>query len=106
MEVQLVLVNFPNRNLAREIAGKLIEAKLAACVNLLPGVESIYQWEGKIEREEEVTAVIKTTPAAYAELEAMVLELHPYECPEVIKLALDGGAETYLQWVRDSVQGA
>ena len=96
----MVLINFPNREVAREIAGRLVEARLAACVNLIPGVESIYRWEGNIECEEEVTAVVKTTEGAYSALEKKVQEWHPYECPEILKLPVSAGARPPVKRLR------
>jgi periplasmic divalent cation tolerance protein len=93
----VVLCTFPDVEQARVIAAELVERRLAACVNLLPGVESIYRWEGKVERAGEVLAVIKTT--RYAELEAALKELHPYEVPEILALPVAAGLAGYLEWL-------
>jgi periplasmic divalent cation tolerance protein len=96
----VVLCTFPDVEQARAIAAELVERRLAACVNLLPGVESIYRWEGKVERAGEVLAVIKTT--RYPELEAAVKELHPYEVPEILALPVAAGLAGYLEWLGES----
>jgi periplasmic divalent cation tolerance protein len=96
----VVLCTFPDVEQARGIAAELVERRLAACVNLLPGVESIYRWEGKVERAGEVLAVIKTT--RYPELEAALEELHPYEVPEILALPVAAGLAGYLKWLGES----
>jgi periplasmic divalent cation tolerance protein len=96
----VVLCTFPDIEQARQIGAALVERQVAACVNLLPGVESIYRWEGKIERAGEVLAVMKTT--RYADLEAAIRELHPYEVPEIVALTVAAGSANYLKWVEDS----
>jgi periplasmic divalent cation tolerance protein len=96
----VVLCTFPDVEKARAIAAELVERRLAACVNLLPGVESIYRWEGKVERAGEVLAVIKTT--RYPELETALKELHPYEVPEILALPVAAGLAGYLKWLGES----
>lgn len=98
--VLVVLCTFPDVQQAREAAAELVERRLAACVSLLPGVESIYRWEGKVERAGEVLAVIKTT--RYSELEAALKELHPYEVPEILALPVKAGLAGYLKWLGES----
>lgn len=93
----VVLCTFPDVEKARAIAAELVERRLAACVNLLPGVESIYRWEGKVERAGELLAVIKTT--RYPELEAALKELHPYVVPEILALPVEAGLAGYLKWL-------
>lgn len=84
---------------ARQIGTALVERQLAACVNLVPAVESIYRWEGKIETASETLAIFKTTRAAYPAFEAALTELHPYEVPEIIAISPDQVAEPYRSWV-------
>jgi periplasmic divalent cation tolerance protein len=96
----VVLCTFPDIEQARQIGAALVERQVAACVNLLPGVESIYRWEGKVERAGEVLGVIKTS--RYPELEAAIHELHPYEVPEILALPIAAGSEAYLQWLAAS----
>ncbi|QJE95459.1 divalent-cation tolerance protein CutA [Luteolibacter luteus] len=98
--VMVVLCTFPDLDQARQIGAALVERQVAACVNILPGAESIYRWEGKVERAGEVLSLIKTT--RYPELEAAIRELHPYEVPEIIALPLTTGLPAYLAWVRES----
>ncbi|HEY1120285.1 MAG TPA: divalent-cation tolerance protein CutA [Haloferula sp.] len=100
MEPVVVLCTFPDLDRARQIGAALVERQVAACVNLLPGVESIYRWEGKVERAGEVLGVIKTT--RYADLEVAIRELHPYEVPEIIALPVVAGLPGYLRWLGDS----
>ena len=82
--VQVVLCTFPDLAQARQIGTLLVEKQLAACVNLIPAVESIFRWEGKVSSESEVLAVFKTTEERFAELERELLVRHPYDVPEVL----------------------
>lgn len=99
----VVLVNTPPADAPR-IARALVERKLAACVNVVPGVKSFYFWEGKLEEEEESTLLVKTTASSVEQLTKAVKELHPYSVPEVIALPIEtAGNPDYLDWVRKSV---
>lgn len=98
-QVLLVMTNLPDAASAQALANALVQARLAACVNLLPGVHSTYRWQGKIEQAHEVTLSIKTSEARYHQVEQAILAAHPYDLPEVIALPLTGHA-AYLQWVR------
>ena len=95
----LVLSTWPDLETARAMARRLVEEKLAACVNILPTVESIYAWEGKTETAAEVLCLLKTTREKYPALEQRLQELHPYDVPEIIGLPLEAGAPAYLRWV-------
>ena len=97
--VKLVMCSFPNIEKARQIGTHVIEKQLAACVNLIPEIESIYSWKGKIEYEKEVLCLFKTTNQNYSRLEAEILDLHPYETPEVFLIDIEGGSKDYLEWV-------
>jgi len=99
MQLLVVLSTFPDAASARASAEALVSANLAACVNLVPGIESIYRWEDKLENSQEVLAVIKTTAERYPALEARLRELHPYDVPEIVALPAAAVAESYLQWV-------
>ncbi|MCW1914357.1 divalent-cation tolerance protein CutA [Luteolibacter sp. GHJ8] len=99
----VVLCTFPDIEQARQIGAALVERQVAACVNLLPGVESIYRWEGKVEQASEVMGIIKTT--CYPELEAAIRELHPYEVPEILALPIAAGSTGYLEWLVASCRG-
>lgn len=98
--VALVLTTFAEAESARQFGTRLIELQLAACVNLLPGVESIYRWKGDVEVEGECFMLMKTTRARLEALEAWVQEHHPYEEPEFLVLPVEAGSAGYLHWVR------
>lgn len=98
-DVQVVLCTFPDLQKARQIGTLLVEKQLAACVNLLPGVESIFRWEGKVSSESEVLALFKTQRSRYEEFEQTLREAHPYEVPEILALPVDSGGSDYLAWV-------
>jgi periplasmic divalent cation tolerance protein len=97
--VHVVLVTAPDVEVGARIGRALVEEGLAACVNLVPGVRSIYRYEGRVHDEAEVLLVLKTRAALSAALAARVRALHPYELPEVVALAVAGGSEPYLDWV-------
>ena len=102
-EACVVLCTCPDEEVALRVATAVIERKLAACVNRVPGIESIYHWEGKVERDREELLVIKTTRAVYADLEACIREVHPYDVPEVIALPIEAGSSDYLEWIAGSL---
>jgi len=95
----LVLTNLADMASAQALARALVERRLAACVNVLPAVQSIYRWNGAVEEAAEVTLLIKTTAARYAELEQAIRALHPYELPEVIAVPVSAGLPAYLGWI-------
>ena len=99
----IVFCTFPNLGKARETGTALAESQLAACVNLVPGVESIYRWEGKVETATEVLAVFKTTSGAWPRFESRLKELHPYEVPEIVAVKPEQVSEGYARWVTQSV---
>ncbi len=102
-ETILVFSTFPDADTARRIARVLVEEKLAACVNILPQVESIYRWKGAIETAAEVLALIKSTNWKYQLLEAKIRELHPYEVPEILSVRMEAGQLDYIRWIEQSV---
>ena len=102
-ECLVVLVTCPSRAVARRIAKALVTKRLAACVNVLPGVESTFQWKGKIDQCREVLLLIKTTSRRFESLARALKHLHPYEVPEIIALRVTAGAAPYLRWVSSSV---
>lgn len=104
-DVLVVLCAFPDGETARQIGTLLVETQLAACVNLVANVESIYRWKGALERGVEVVAWIKTTRGRYPELEAALRAAHPYEVPEILSLPVTDGFAGYLDWVKDAVAG-
>jgi len=95
----LVLTNLPDDETAHRLAGQLVEARLAACVNILAPCRSVYRWDGRIENAAEVPLLIKTTAARYAELEAAIRARHPYELPEIIAVPISHGLPGYLAWI-------
>jgi periplasmic divalent cation tolerance protein len=96
---RLALVTAADETQAAAIARALIEERLAACVNLIPNIRSIYRWRGAVEDDREWLLLIKTTAAQYKKMERRILEMHSYETPEVIELAIAGGAAPYLRWL-------
>ncbi|MEK0451583.1 MAG: hypothetical protein RL088_3851 [Verrucomicrobiota bacterium] len=104
MSDAVVLVStFPDRTAARTAVRTLVEERLVACGNILPGVESIYRWQGAIETAEEVMVIFKTTTESAEAAQARLRELHPYEVPEILHLPVDGGWQPYLDWVSEQV---
>ena len=95
----LVFTNLPDRDAATKLARTLVERRLAACVNVLSGCTSVYRWEGAIEHADEVPVLIKTRASRYADVEASIRSLHPYELPEVIAVPVVRGLPDYLEWV-------
>ena len=99
-QLQLVFSTAPDIDTARRIADHLVEYRLAACVNLIEGVESVYRWQGELHRDAEILLMIKARKADYPDLEAAIVALHPYELPEIIAVPLINGLSGYLNWVR------
>jgi periplasmic divalent cation tolerance protein len=97
--VRIVLCTAPSEQVAETLARSLLDERLVACVNIIPGVRSLYRWQGKLEDERELLLVMKTQAARYAELEARIRELHPYELCEVLALDVADGSAPYLAWV-------
>ena len=98
-EVRLVICTFPSAEVARQIGTALVEKQLAACVNLVPAIESIYCWQGEIETATETLALFKTTAAAYPAFARELTTLHPYEVPEILAIEPAAVAETYARWL-------
>ena len=98
-EVLIVFTTWPDADTARAAARQLVEERLIACANLLPGVESIYSWKGAIETGSEVLVLMKSAIGRYCELESRIRALHPYEVPEIVCLRAEDGLPAYLQWV-------
>lgn len=99
MTAQIVLCTCPDSGTATRIAEALVDQGLAACVNLIPGLRSIYRWQGKREESEEVLLLIKAPVDHYPRIEAAILEWHPYELPEIIAVSIDAGLPAYLAWL-------
>ncbi len=100
----LVLTTFPNIDTAQQVAKQIVQAKHAACVNIIPQIQSIYMWQGKECNESECLALIKTTEKTYLDLEALILSLHPYELPEIIATQITNGSKDYLTWLKTSTE--
>ena len=99
----IVFVTSSTNDEAIRIADALVSERLAACVNIVSAIQSVYRWEGKITREKESLMIIKTTEERYSQLERRVKELHSYSTPEVIAIKIAAGSEQYLDWLRNSV---
>jgi len=99
--VQLVLTTCPDSSAAERIAEALVGERLAACVNILPIAKSIYRWQGKVESAAELLLVIKAPTRGYRKLQRRLLELHPYELPEVVSVPIAGGFADYLAWLNN-----
>ena len=102
--IWLVLVTVPDRKTARHLAQSILRARLAACVNLVPGLESHYWWQNKLEHSAEILLLIKSTRQHLVRLEELVLKQHPYDTPEVIAWPLGSGNARYLAWLETSVK--
>ncbi|MFT4112979.1 divalent-cation tolerance protein CutA [Silvibacterium sp.] len=100
---RIVLSTASSAEEATRIANHLVEHRLAACVNLVPGLTSIYRWQGTVEAASEVLLLIKTAESRLADLEAALHTLHSYEVPEFVVLGIEGGSATYLDWLAASV---
>lgn len=98
-ELRLVLCTFPDAATARQIGTVLVEKQLAACVNLIPAVESIYRWQGQLETATEVLAIFKIRAADYPDFERELTVLHPYDVPEIVAIEPAAVAENYASWV-------
>jgi periplasmic divalent cation tolerance protein len=98
-DFQLILCTCTDRDQAKKIAHELVERQLAACVNILPGVHSIYRWQGNVESADEVLLIIKTRAALTTEVQSTIATLHSYEIPEFLVVPIAGGSESYLSWL-------
>ena len=101
---KLVLSTCGSIDEARKLARALVEKQLAACVNIVPQIESVYYWKGKVETSTEYLLLIKTTAGAFDELRDVLTELHSYNVPECIEIAIEDGSAAYLAWIGESVR--
>lgn len=97
-----VFCTVPDPETARRIAQTVVYEGLAACVNLLPGLTSVYRWQGEVQESTELLLIIKTRQERYPALEDRIKELHPYEVPEIIALSIEVGSKSYLDWITES----
>ena len=98
----MVLTTCNSSEIASSIADTLVSNKLAACVNIVNGIESVYQWHGKIERDNEILLIIKTRKSLYPHVEQAIQEQHDYELPEVIAVPIDAAEKNYLNWIKSA----
>lgn len=103
-EAIIVFITAATREEAGRLAEMMVARQLAACVQILGGIESIYRWQHKIEHQQEVLLIAKTLDSKFAELEREVCALHSYEVPEIVALPLSDGSSQYLQWLQASVK--
>jgi periplasmic divalent cation tolerance protein len=101
-EAIIVFCSVPDLAAGRLLADILLEEKVAACVSILPGAESHYVWQGKREVANELVLLIKATDGKYMEIEELILENHPYECPEIVAVSVEKISPAYLAWLRSS----
>ena len=99
-QILVILVTAVNQKEAVRIGKEMVNVKLAACANIIPGIQSIYRWKGKVVKSEEVLLILKSTKPRYRALEKMIKAMHAYETPEIIALPVKNGLDQYLRWVR------
>jgi periplasmic divalent cation tolerance protein len=100
---RIVLTTAGSEEEAQEIARHLVESRMAACVNIVPRISSVYRWQGKVEEAREWLLIVKTTADAFEKVREAIAELHSYELPECVCLTIEDGLANYLQWIADSV---
>ena len=100
---QIVLCTCPDQDSAKKIADNLVDQGLAACVNILPGILSVYRWQGKRDESQEHLLIIKTITDVQDRLEKAITKLHPYELPEIIAVPIQGGSAGYLDWISENI---
>ncbi|MEY3220172.1 MAG: hypothetical protein RIT27_1529 [Pseudomonadota bacterium] len=103
-DFQVVLCNCPTLTLAEQIAQYLVEEKLAACVNIIPNVQSFYWWENQLVKDQEITLLIKTTQHCFNDLENVIKKYHTYQTPEIIALPITNGHQPYLTWLNKNTR--
>jgi periplasmic divalent cation tolerance protein len=95
-----IYVTCPNSETAERLAQHAVQEKLAACANILPQMQSIYHWQGRIDSAQETVLILKTQISLYKKVESRILELHPYDCPCIVQWPITDGASAYLNWIR------
>jgi periplasmic divalent cation tolerance protein len=104
IEPLIVFMTAANGEEATRLAEMLVGSQLAACVQILPAMESVYRWQGQVERQSEVLLIAKTTVASFAEFEREVRALHSYDTPEIVAVPITEGSSSYLKWLNDNVR--
>jgi periplasmic divalent cation tolerance protein len=104
MEARVVLTTCESKEEAQKIARALVERRLAACVNVVPAIESVYRWQGKVESSTEWLLLIKTRAEKFEAVREAIRELHSYEIPECIMISVEGGSREYLEWIEESTK--
>ena len=99
VEVMFVNITAPSFDCAKQIASKLVNARVAACVSIVPQVYSMYRWQGNIEESNECLMILKAQVKAFEQIEMLVKENHPYECPEIVAFPISAGSKSYLEWI-------
>lgn len=100
----LVYCTCPDDETTNQLAEMLVSKQLAACVNIVSGIQSVYAWQGKVQFDDEALLLIKTTSSAYEELQTVLREQHPYELPEIVAVTITTGLPDYLEWINQSVR--
>jgi periplasmic divalent cation tolerance protein len=97
----LASTTVPNLEVAERIARRLVEDRLAACVQIVQGIRSVYRWQGRVQEEAEVLLLVKTAEPQIPRIEALLHQIHPYELPELVSVPISGGSAAYLRWVEE-----
>ncbi len=103
MNYHVIYCTCPNNAVANAISKLLVQNKLAACVNILPNITSIYEWRGELQRDQELLLLIKSRSDKFEELKQAIIKLHPYELPEIIAVSIDNAVPNYLNWINESL---
>jgi len=103
-DIRVVFISLP-RDEARNLAKRLVEQRLAACVNIIPKIESYFWWDSKVEHDEEALLIVKTTVQKFVAMRLWVQENHPYDVPEIIALPISEGLSEYMDWVKKETEG-
>ena len=101
-EIVLAFSTFPDAETARRVAREIVELRYAACGNIVPQIQSVYRWQGKVESSDEALAIFKVSVARYADFQTKLRSLHPYDVPEIIACKVNAGLPEYLQWVTEN----
>jgi periplasmic divalent cation tolerance protein len=99
----VVFITAPTADEATRLADALVEARLAACVQILPEMQSVYRWQGQVERQKEILMIVKTVASKFESLETTVRKIHSYETPEIVAFPLTTGSSSYLKWINETV---